>query len=202
MAVISISGTQGSGKSTLLNALEAQGVSVDHYKVSRAVQKELGATALADLTQTSESIRHFQELVFEKKYANDKSLKDHNRIILVERSFIDVAAYTLLWMTSLLEYSPYSEADGEWLDDFLKRCAAAQFEIYSGSAMIPLMPGVKQEIDPNRAKYEDADTIYDLGMMFIATSLGPTFPICNIFELDINRRCETVQQFMKRFQSQ
>lgn len=202
MAVVSISGTQGSGKSTLLNALEARGVSVDHYKVSRAVQKELGAMALAELTQTVESIRIFQELVFEKKYENDKKLKDHNGIILVERSFIDVAAYTLLWMTLLLEHSPYSEVDAAWLDDFINRCAAAQFEIYSGSVMIPLMPGIKQEVDPNRAKYEDADTIYDLGMMFIATSLGSRFPICNIFELDINRRCETVQQFMKRFQSQ
>lgn len=199
MSVISISGTQGSGKSTLLHALEARGATVDHYKVSRAVQKELGATALSDLTQSSASIRHFQELVFEKKYMNDRSLKEHDGIILVERSFIDVAAYTLLWMTSLLEHSPYSESDGAWLNDFIKRCSAAQFEIYSGSAMIPLMPGIKHEVDLNRARYEDADTIYDLAMMFIATSLGPTFPICNIFELDIDRRCETIRQFMKRF---
>lgn len=127
MKVVGLSGAQGGGKSSLLIELENRGWRLDKFRVSRAVQAQLGWEKLDTVMESWETMTTFQNEVFKQKYNHDLTLSvkgshefesvgkqnpdglrgitceadpelnHRNEFILTERTFADIAAYTTMW---------------------------------------------------------------------------------------------------------
>lgn len=160
--VVGLSGAQGAGKSTLLNALKDYGHSVDDFKVARSVQLHLGWAELTRVMESPISMMEFQELVFTRKYENDSQLLSRNeQVILVERTFADLSAYTNLWIWRFVEAGKLSAIEGlAFLQTYNKKCFDAQVHLYGATLLLPLMPHVQFEEDPARASSSDAELVF------------------------------------------
>lgn len=162
--VVALSGAQGGGKSTLLLGLEAKGWALDSFRVSRAVQKQLGWDSLDRVMDSVETMKEFQTEVLQQKFKNDLQLarrRPQATIFLTERSFADIAAYTTYWCWEHVDRRNWSFAEAAaWLSSYLERCREAQ-GIYAGIMLLPLMSNVTWQEDPNRAKRNTANLIYE-----------------------------------------
>lgn len=180
--VVSLSGAQGGGKSTLLTELHDRGWVVDDFKVSRAVQEKLGWSTIDNVLSSWDTMIQFQEQVLDEKFNRDLSLRElgSSSVILTERSFVDVAAYTTYWVWELhsAKKVDFSEA-AKWLGDYVTRCSAAQLRCYDAVLILPWMPHIAWENDPNRASKESARSIGD-----------------SIFDLANGKRFQMVQKFV------
>lgn len=148
--LVAVSGTHGSGKSAILEGLSANSqFTIDTFKVSRAVQEELGVENLQDLLTSFYKMKDYQEKVFEYKWSHDSSLAkaEDSKLVLTERSFFDIAAYTEIWVSRL---NRTSEAQRAWFADFKARCIDAQ-RIYNGLVIVHAHPNIPFKLDPNRA---------------------------------------------------
>lgn len=168
--MIGISGAQGAGKSTLLQAMAELGYHVDGFKVSRLVQAEFGWTELRKVETSPELMMRFQREVFRQKKLNDTKVKafDTTGIILTERTFADLYAYTKLW-TLRFTYQgklPVDEAE-DFLAEYLADCVEAQSTLYEGVVLLPLMSHIQWETDPNRASEHDAEQVYNVVQSFV-----------------------------------
>ena len=173
MKLIGLSGAQGAGKSTLLKALMDKGWTLDQFRVSRAVQAQLGWEALDNVMESPETMMRFQEAVFEQKFKNDYALTQRSvtqyegaraqtRVILTERTFADVDAYTTQWTWRFVDQGKMSTFDAMiFLSKFHKKCIEAQLQCYAGTLMLPFMKHVAWEDDPNRAAKNDVAAIYE-----------------------------------------
>lgn len=183
--IISISGTHNTGKTTLLNALKDKGYVVDDFKVSRYVQHKLGIK-LSQLSSVGE-IKEYQDDVFNEKLLNDNELQHNNKdIIFVERSFVDIIAYTQNWFKKFPEES-------RWLNDYVEDCFMMQ-KIYSAVILLHPINSIIFEHDENRGSLESQQEIHRLineSVNFIHT------PVLDIAESDINNRIELIENFIK-----
>jgi hypothetical protein len=212
MRIVGISGAQGAGKSTLLNELERRGsYEQDTFKVSRAVQASLGWDSLKRVMDSPSTAMLFQNEVLKQKYENDRRLclqvfddhdeEDHeysSRIILTERTFADVWAYTSMWMWRHHEAKLISFEDVlQYLTEFTAKCAAAQNELYSGVILLPLMRDVvPEDADPNRADRADAETVYNDILSFMNRK-SPLLKRLHITTKTIGDRADQVESFLK-----
>lgn len=166
---IGLSGAQGAGKSSLLKELMARGWHLDTFRVSRAVQKELGWSSLNRVMETPSAMMAFQEEIFNQKYRNDSSFKSDSKLTLTERTFADIFAYTALWTWKFVDAGMLATEEAlTFLKPFRTQCANAQLEIYGGTILLPLMDHIIWEDDVNRASKGDATRVYG----DIATFLG------------------------------
>jgi predicted ATPase len=189
MTVIAISGTQGSGKSTLLNLLKEKNYKVDEFKVSRYVQQRYENLEKAVDT----NLRQFQQDIFNFKYLNDSKLVlENNTLIFVERSFIDIAAYTLLWFEKLEKVSKELE---RWKEKYIRKCLEAQYLIYSGVINLRYNPELPFEVDENRGSFEDIKRYEEL---FYELQEQSGVRKLEIIDLDKDKRIESVIEFSKR----
>ena len=163
MRVVGISGAQGGGKSSLLNELKGRGYEVDEFRVSRAVQAQLGWASLDRVMSSFETMTTFQEEVFKQKYENDLALAKipSHGMILTERTFMDVYAYAQSWTWKFVDEGIDFEVGSRWLSAYSRKCMSAQMECYAGTILLPLMDHVVFENDPHRAKKEDAARVYE-----------------------------------------
>ena len=162
--VVGLSGTQGGGKSTLLLGLKENGWALDTFRVSRAVQEELGWKTLDNVMSSVQMMQQFQEEIFKQKYAHDLELRQSggDTLHLTERTFADICAYTTHWTWELHYQGQWLLADASrWLSNYTSKCVEAQAECYGGVMLLPLMSNVVWENDPNRAKRNSAETIYE-----------------------------------------
>lgn len=161
--IFGISGAQGAGKSTLLNELETKyGYRVDKFKVSRAVQKQLGWETLDRVMDNPTSMMAFQEEVLNQKNIRDLELKGgSDEIVLTERTFADIFAYAKSWATKFktLDQMTRHEHD-DFVRTFFKKAYEAQHTIYAGTILLPYMSHMVWEEDPNRASLSDVNSVY------------------------------------------
>ena len=127
--IVGISAGQGQGKSTLINALcELDGFERLELQTSREILKEWGYT-LDEVNRYLPLKQRFQEECLRR---HTKALNQghgspfdsdnetpYETILLVERTFSDIYAYTVLGMGAFNEYS-------EWLHNYGLQCAQAQ----------------------------------------------------------------------------
>lgn len=197
---IALSGAQGGGKSSLLAELSRRGYDVDQFRVSRAVQSQLGWESLDRVMESPRTMMEFQEEVYQQKYANDRALHFNSNVYtFVERSFADIAAYTTTWMWKFVDRGDISlnEAMG-WLSGYLKRCALAQREVYSATIILPLMEHVVFENDPHRAKKEDVDEVFENLQRFLDLPDFLTQPKLLITTRTIEERADQVEAFVRK----
>jgi hypothetical protein len=223
--VIGLSGAQGGGKSSLLIELEKRGWRLDKFRVSRAVQAELGWEKLDNVMESWDTMVRFQEEVFRQKYNHDSALwakkpsefepvpgntitlactkesmmwGQRNSVILTERTFADIAAYSTLWAWKHVDRGniTLSEAFG-WLGPYIKGCSDAQTSIYDATLLLPYMPDViKWEEDPNRAARGDVNAVYEDVERFLETKVPMDRPRLKITTATIEARASQVEQFL------
>ena len=195
--MIAFSGPQNSGKTTLLNALkEETRLTVDDFKVSRAVQAKMGHDRLSDAVKTFEYVRDFQVEIAKTKLSHDTSVKCNSRFfvepniiltILTERSFADIAAYAQHWVTAV--NTPEAR---KWLDDYIAVCKTSQ-QIYDGIVFTPSHKDIKFENDPNRANEESQKQMESL-ILFQCKQFDVPYHV--VESVSINDRVAEVKKFI------
>lgn len=197
MPVIGISGAQGGGKSSLLNKLKEWGYKVDDFRVSRAVQAELGWDSLERVMDAPDTMMAFQDEVLEQKLNNDRKLRESSEVILTERTFADIYSYTSTWVNKFIDRGDLDLGDGmRWLQQYTAKCFEYQQQVYQAVILLPLMPHVVFENDPHRAKQEDAEVVYGRIERF-AKGMVDEVPYCRITEKSIVDRASEVERFLK-----
>ena len=162
MAVVGLSGAQGGGKSTLLEGLKQAGWTVDDFKVSRAVQAQLGWVSLQQVLESPRTMQTFQDEVLKQKLERDQKLRCDSGLVLTERTFADICAYTTYWTWELVDARKWTLSEGAgWLHDYTRRCVEAQKRCYDAVLMLPYMSHVVWNGDPNRASFASVNTIWE-----------------------------------------
>lgn len=199
MRIVGISGAQGGGKSSLLNELKARGYTVDDFRVSRAVQAQLGWSSLDNVMESFDTMRAFQDEVFNQKYEQEMSYVNDGKpgMILTERTFADIFAYAQLWTWKLLDNGEDPRKIMAWLGQYYKKCQQAQIECYSATILLPLMPHVVFEADPHRAKKEDTTRVYEEITRFMDLIKFQGHPSFVISEKTIEARADQTEGFLK-----
>jgi predicted ATPase len=176
MIVVGISGAQGGGKTSMLASIKDRGWQVDDFRVSRAVQAQLGWSVLTNVMETYETMVAFQNEVLRQKYEHDltlhrepgaRTIDAKGHVVLVERTFADIAAYTQLWTWKFIDRGDVTFTDGmRFLADYSRRCFEAHNRIYDAVVLLPYMSHIPWQNDPNRASREDIASVYESIEMF------------------------------------
>lgn len=223
MKVVGLSGAQGGGKSSLLIELQARGWRLDQFRVSRAVQAQLGWETLDNVMSSPQTMMEFQEEVFRQKYNHDLTLSvqlehefepvsrenifaianpehlQRNSIVLTERTFADIWAYTSLWTWKFHEQGKLTFDESlKFLTSYTKKCADAQNLIYSAVMILPYMPDVVAWVnDPNRAKREDVDTVFEDVERFVERKQPIGSKKLRINTKSVSERADQVETFLR-----
>lgn len=200
MIVVGLSGAQGGGKSSLLKELMARGWELDQFRVSRAVQEQLGWESLDRVMDSPETMIAFQEEVFKQKYEHDRALANDgsDKIILTERTFADINAYTHAWMWKFVDQGKIGLQEAvKFLMSYTTHCQFAQRECYKATLLLPLMEHVVFEHDPHRAKQENAQTVYEEIERFIDAKMPIEYKRLVITCKTIEDRATQVENFLK-----
>ena len=200
--LIGISGAQGGGKTTLLNGLRDKGYLIDDFKVSRAVQAELGWTTLENATKDPKTMVEFQEAIFAQKLSHDlyADPDEPDGVMLVERTFADIYAYASHWAWELHYAGQWLLSDcSYWLQDYRARCIKAQRDTYSGVLLLPLMNGIPLDNDPHRAKRNSAEQVFETIERFTQNRDLITVPTYTIYSLALDQRVLQATTFLERF---
>lgn len=208
MKVVGLSGAQGAGKSSMLLELRARGWTLDEFRVSRAVQKQLGWDSLARVMDSPDTMIQFQNEVFRQKYEHDLELNDliaartmdpKGHVILTERTFADIWAYTSMWTWRFHDQRKmgFSEAL-HFLTPFTEKCARAQAEVYSGVLLLPFMNHITFEDDTHRASRADVDSVYEDVDIFVERKT-PQLPKLYITTQTVSDRADQVETFLRSF---
>lgn len=197
--LVGLSGAQGAGKSTLLKELMNRGWYLDQFRVSRAVQEEFGWGNLERVMDSPFTMMEFQEEVFRQKYNHDHSLHGStaHEVILVERTFADILAYTSCWTHAFVDRGAFSPAQANvFLAEFTQKCTVCQNEVYAGVILLPLMPHVVFEVDPNRAAQDTADLVYNDVRKFVFEQMTPRAAKLEITTKSVQDRADEVSAFL------
>lgn len=162
--VVGLSGAQGGGKSTLLEGLKQRGWQVDDFKVSRYVQAQLGWPHLNRVMESAETMQHFQEEVLTCKLKRDRELRwgRPSGVVLTERTFADIQAYTTYWSWELVDARKWTLREASaWLHSYTQRCIEAQKQCYDAVLMLPYMSHMVWNGDPNRASFSSVNIIWE-----------------------------------------
>lgn len=227
MNVVGISGAQGGGKSSLLAELKIRGWRVDDFKVSRAVQAQLGWDTLERVMDDPLTMQTFQNEVIRQKYNRDMVLgakmwhefeprekgddedksitlaigphtnRDH--YILTERTFADIYAYTALWTWKFVDRGQLQIPDAmSFLVEYTRRCREFHNTVYRGVVLLPLMDHVPWQDDTNRAKKEDASRVYEDVEMFVEKKQGISIPRMTITKATVSDRADQVAAWLEK----
>ncbi len=208
MKLVGLSGAQGAGKSTLLKALMDRGWLLDQFRVSRAVQAQLGWDTLERVMESPETMMKFQEAVFEQKLLNDTKLNEvspaasreaKGHVMLTERTFADISAYTTQWTWRFVDQGRMTEREAfDFLTPFNKKCMVAQQECYAATLMLPFMEHVAWEDDPNRAAKSDVAEIYHHITRYMEMPVFLTHPKLTITAKSVEDRMKQTELFLER----
>jgi hypothetical protein len=199
--LIGFSGPQGCGKSTLLATFAKDSLfHVDDYKVSRAVQAELQWDSLQHATSSFSAMVQFQDTIF--KYKRKREIENlemtdgWHSLVLTERTFADILAYTRLWTYNLISDNKVGVDDGkEYIYSMAIKCQAAQRELYDAVVYIPKMDHVAWENDPHRAS-EGTSSYIDLEISDFVRRQEDTVRLHTVISASVNDRMAEVAAFL------
>jgi predicted ATPase len=192
--LIAMLGAQGVGKTTLLKELALLDYTVDNFKVSRTIQKEMGYRMLSEAVATFDKMRQFQENIIERKYQHDLCLSQRSGkdVVFVERSFYDILAYTELWSQN---FTTNEGAVDNWLSGYKQACIEYQKEVYNGLILIEPNSHISFENDPERAT-EQSQKQVDTRLKELC--FYSERPVQYIKELSLHARVEKVIAFVPK----
>lgn len=196
--LVGVSGAQGGGKSTLLSGLKERGWTVDDFRVSRAVQAQLGWSTLERAMDSVEVMTTFQEEVYRQKLLRDFELRrlETHGVMLTERTFADIAAYASHWCWEHVDRRSWTfDEASAWLTPYLQRCTGAQLECYDAVILLPYSPSVKWEADPHRAGAAFRNSIFEGVSRFC--QLQPSIQRFTVTAEGVTERVEQVHTFLE-----
>lgn len=152
--IIGISAGQGQGKSTLIREAIKYNSNIKDptIQTSRVILKDWGYS-LTEINKYMPLKIKFQEEFIKRHVESLTSPKNSNLTFLVERTFADIFAYTLLSVGPFNEYS-------DWLNEYAIICKDAQQEMFdhvvfiSGRDYEPEDDGVRS-INPHFSNLAD-----------------------------------------------
>jgi hypothetical protein len=200
--VVGLSGAQGAGKSSILTGLMSQGWSVDGFRVSRAVQAQLGWDSLNKVMEDPDTMTQFQMEVYRQKFERDMYLKESNGsgvsyLIVTERTFADIIAYTMQWTWRHVDEGKWTVVEAmPWLTRYLNLCVEAQAKCYDAVMLLPYMDSVPWQEDPNRAERATVDAVYEDVERFLEKPQFMRTPVLTITEKGIPERVKQVSDFL------
>jgi hypothetical protein len=207
MKVVGLSGAQGAGKSTLLIELMARGWQLDQFRVSRAVQAQLGWDSLENVMSSPQTMMEFQDEVLRQKQQHDFGLKElpgartmdpQGDVILTERTFADIVAYTNQWAWRFVDDGRMTLGEAmQFLTNFTHRAARAHNEIYAGTMLLPMMSHVVWEDDPNRAAQADTESVFEDIERFLDRKAHCTHKRFRIRGKTVAERADEVETFLR-----
>ena len=122
--LFALTGPQGGGKSTIVEHFQTLGFPIILRKTARSILGEWGMTLHQVNNDFNLSLK-FQEEVIKRKHEDEmEALNDKEKIWFVERSFVDVFAYTLVNFGKNNEFNT-------WLNNYHDRCKEYQ-QYYDG----------------------------------------------------------------------
>lgn len=178
--IVAVSGPQGCGKGSMISEIAEIDFSealnyffIDDFKVSRAVQKDMGVSSLMDIYTDMSVMLQFQNKVLDFKKDSLYELQQFvgRDFIITERSFLDIAAYFELWCEKQMQAGNITE--DEFVDltqNYAKKCYTHQKEFCDINVIIPMMDCVEFENDQHRANKDDIDRFYELLMKHVEAS--------------------------------
>lgn len=178
--IVAVSGPQGCGKGSMISEIANIDFTtalnyffIDDFKVSRAVQKEMGFSSLSDVYTDMSVMLQFQNKILDVKKESLYELQQFvgRDFIITERSFLDIAAYFELWCEKQMHAGNITE--DQFLDltqNYAKKCYSYQKEFCDVNVIIPMMDCVEFEHDQHRAGKEDIDRFYELLMKHVVAS--------------------------------
>jgi len=143
--IFGLCGTHGTGKSTILSGVEAAGWRVDRTQLSRHAQAALGWDRLSRAQESADNMWQLQEAILAAMYDRDHAIMRAEQATVVERTPVDVLAYTHMWCerlqidpknSRLLEYKGrVRELAKNYSQHMLVQpCAAVPFEEHTARA--------------------------------------------------------------------
>lgn len=159
---VTLSGPQGCGKTKTLEALQGlamkRGLSlyVDPFKASRSAQKSLGISDLSNVVKSFDLMSNFQRAIVKARLDHETELFTElpdiqvPKVVVMERSFADIAAYYQLWAHKLNA----TEDQRKIMSEFVSTCRN-EYKKASHSLYLPFMSHMKFEYDPNRGFESD-----------------------------------------------
>jgi predicted ATPase len=190
--LIAVSGAQGVGKTTLLNEIAMLDYTVDPFKVSRTVQKEMGFATLKEAVSSFERVKNLHENIIQRKFDHDVKLvhKCKHDVVFVERSFYDILTYAEVYA---LQFHEIKSTVEEWLDGFRHACLNFQKQVYSGLILIEPNAKLVFEHDHERGE-EEMQRLVDSRLKELCSY--SSLPIKYIVDLNIKDRVSQVVRFV------
>ena len=187
---IAFSGPQGCGKTTLINVLTSRRPDVFEAvpaNISRTLQKDLGVD-LATVAGDNELSKKFQLEILKRKLEIDKQyierINASGKIALVDRTFVDLAIYTLINMG-------VDNKNKEFVDNYCKRCCE-ESSLYD--MIFLLEPHGVVEDDGVRSTSFFFSEMFNATNKYFTTNFVPDTVIETIVEKDLETRVSKVSE--------
>lgn len=141
----------------------------------------------------------FQKEVWRQKDQREQYLREQpGHIILTERTFADICAYSTHWGWKFADAGAWDEDEAiSWTSTISHMCFASQ-KLYAGVILLPFMADtIKWEEDPNRADRHTVDLIYESVERF--TQARGMFHIKHytITAKSVSERADQVEKFLR-----
>lgn len=177
--IIGLCGTHGTGKSTLLRSLREAEANVCDVQISRQVQNKLGWEKLSLVTDSVENMWAFQEAVLQAIYDRDTVLEKTGDVVIVDRTPVDVWAYTAIWCYRLgINTSGlHGSSERAKAHKALCRTMAARYALFIS---IPLKKEISFEAHPNRADEESREFVQTQVNSFLIHGGLPTHELKSV----------------------
>ena len=129
-------------------------IQVDDLSISRYVQsKHFNGRALADIVSDPANARAFQELILEEMRNRITKLQQESRaqVLVFDRTFYDVAAYTVLWAKK----NPAYFSNSDWVERYVENCFDHALHFFNQIFFFPLTDRIPFVEESGRASKED-----------------------------------------------
>lgn len=144
----------------------------------------------------------FQDEVLHQKRLRDSQLHEgfigDQEIILTERSFADILAYTTYWTWELVDQGKQTfEVAAGWLKNYETKCVWAQLGCYDGIILLPFMSNIPWEDDPHRARKETVENVFESVFNFSHRYEFIEMPKLLVKEQAVDARVNEVAKFLR-----
>ena len=112
--LVTCMGSQGAGKTTILSRLKESNYNIIERKTSRSILSDWNVT-LQEVNNNPELTIKFQEEIIQRKFNDEAHARLSDEIWFTERSYIDLAVYTIVSLGKDNQYS-------EWLSKYVNKC--------------------------------------------------------------------------------
>lgn len=195
--IIGITASQGQGKSTLINEFcKTYNIGESaNIQTARELLKEYGLS-LNEVNKFHDIKRQFQDELLEKHYRALVNLKDQSqdKIVFVERTFIDIFIYALVSLGPLNDYS-------DWLNEYYESCKKAQNECFDGIIKLTGRENANIEDDGVRSTNKHFSRMVDglIKMYFDEFSKSEDIIVMDINVSSLEYRIQILHDLLRKY---